>query len=120
MHSSIKEEFVARLTNIRNYVVADVQLTNGREIEFKPQAKEEPQENAADVDKDEAVEADEDANPPETEKSLGTRLLSLITLNPEKADLYRLICSLISVCALWILYHMWKRGVISKVGVKIV
>jgi hypothetical protein len=44
MHSSIKEEFVARLTNIRNYVVADVQLTNGREIEFNQAAKSEPQE----------------------------------------------------------------------------
>jgi hypothetical protein len=119
MHSSIKEKFVSRLTNIRNYVVADVQLTNGRVIEFNQAAKSEPQE-AEKKDKASVEAEEEETSSPAPEKSLGTRLLSLITLNPDKADLYRLIFSLISVCALWILYHMWKRGIIGKVGVKVV
>ena len=53
MHSSIKEEFVSRLTDIRNYVVADVQLTNGREIEFKSATTKVEKEESATKDEEE-------------------------------------------------------------------
>ena len=46
MHSDIKQAFIERLTDIRNFVVADVQLTNGREIEFKPKPDKKEQEDA--------------------------------------------------------------------------
>ena len=46
MHSDIKQAFIERLTDIRNYVVADVQLTNGREIEFKTKPDKKEEEDA--------------------------------------------------------------------------
>lgn len=35
MHGKIKQQFIDRLGQIRNQVVADVQLTNGQEIQYK-------------------------------------------------------------------------------------
>ena len=44
MQNEIKEAFVSRLTQIRNFVVADVQLTNGRQIEFKTEEEQKERE----------------------------------------------------------------------------
>ena len=121
MHTDIKETFVARLTEIRNYVVADVQLTNGREIEFKSATeKVEKEQDQSGGEGGEEEKEEEESKELEQEKSLGSRMINLLSLNPDKKDLYRLICSLISLCTLWILYHLWKKGIIGKFSIKIV
>ena len=45
MKSSVKQQFIDRLQQLRNYVVADVALISGKPLEIKSDEKEEQEES---------------------------------------------------------------------------
>jgi len=92
---------------LRNFVVADVSLTNGKEIEFKPKRKEEIKEDAI-------KETHEVFNPVEsTILQKMVRFISKLRLNE------RILKAIVGIALLFVLYSLKKHGVLNLFGQKI-
>lgn len=105
MKSAVKEQFVERLEKIRNYVVADIQITNGKEIKFeeKPEPKEEEEKKSE--------EAPEEV-PERPNSLLGTVVNFFKLYGAQKSGLA--LAAVVMAALVWFLLWCRRHGLHTK------